>query len=340
MKKFLVIFGTILVFFFSFATLFKLMHWPGSGPLFVVTMTLFAAIFIPVFFIERILSNKKGLNIAVNVTGMISCNMIFIGIMFKFMHWPGGSPMLVLGTLLFLFVTLTLFVVQQFKEFDRKFREFWRLVAGVILISVFLLFWVAQPTRNLVLDFLKVEDITLAANKNLEELNELYLNNMKEDSTYSFSSVAIADNIHNKSKQLVGYIENVKKTLIQHAELSDEANQNHWHMNSLSDNNISSYYLGEGSETGMQLLQNLNLYKQELTVELRKLELNEEEINKITDGIKTDVTDEMKMILFNRSDNWNALMFDNQIMAASLTLLTGIQNEILTAEFMSLSYIA
>lgn len=336
MKKFIIIFGAFILFIFSFATLFKLLHWPGGNALFVVSMTLFCMIFIPIFFIERMLSNKKGLSIAVNVSGMISSNLIFIGIMFKIMHWPGAGPMIVLGTLAFLFVTLILYTIQQFKEYDRKFGEFWRLVVGAVLISVFLLFWSLQPSRNFLIDFLKIEDATLETNRNLKEYNEFILKSIKMDSIHSGSYVNIADNIHNKSQELIQYIENVKKILVEHIDPNPEAVNSHWYIISKEDSNVSSYYLGEGSEMGQELYRNLYLYTQELKGELQHLKLDTESIDEVTKGIKIEVSEEMKMMMLGGSENWSGLLFDHQVIVASLALLSGIQNEILNAEFKSL----
>lgn len=339
MKKILIILGTFFLFLFSIATFFKLMHWPGSGPLFVVSITLLSMIFIPLFFIERILSNKTGLNVAVNVTGMISSSLIFIGIMFKTMHWPGAAPMLLLGLFVFLFVTLILYVIQQFKEYDRKFREFWRLVVGVVFISVFLLFWSLQPTRNLLVDFLKIEDATLETNKNLKEFNGFILNTIKKDSLASASYSGIADNIHTKSQEIIQYIDQVKKILVERVDQNPDAVNYHWYIGAMDESNVSSYLLGEGSEMGQELYRNLHMYTQELKSELQRLKLEEQVVDEITKGIKLEISDEMRIMLLNGNESWNDFMFYHQTIVASLALLSGIQNEVLNAEFKSLNTI-
>ena len=61
MKQVLIIFGAFVLFLISIATMFKIMHWPGAGPLFVIGMTLFSGFYLPLFFIERIIQNKTAL---------------------------------------------------------------------------------------------------------------------------------------------------------------------------------------------------------------------------------------------------------------------------------------
>lgn len=337
MKKAIIIIGTFILFIISVATLFKLLYWPGSGPLLVIGITLFAALYLPLFFIQRMLADKKALNIAVSVLGLLSTNMIFVGVMFKIMHWPGSAAMLISGTFLFIFPTLILYIVQQFKEYDRKFSEFWRMVLVAILCSIFFVFWSDRPSRNIILNFLKIEDAMLRANESLKKHNNSVLNKIKEATDSIESSKDVAMNIHDQSLGMIDYVEQLKRILINNVEFDTIAFQNHWNINSLDNMEAATYYLGAESEFGKELLKNLTGYKIFLKNELIKLQINEQVIEEYGDfGTKTGLNSRMQI---NEDQQWTANMFNNQPVAAALALLSNIQNEVLNAESTSLNLI-
>lgn len=79
---------------FLVGLVFKLMHWPGAGPLLVVSLSTLILLFFFgsfYFFSDRELKRQKlGLSIAAGIILSWSC----IGIMFRLMYWPGGKNML------------------------------------------------------------------------------------------------------------------------------------------------------------------------------------------------------------------------------------------------------
>lgn len=243
MKKFLVIFGSFLLFIISTATMFKLMHWPGAGPLLVIGITFFSMFFIPLFFIQRMIENKTGLSIVTNIFGLVSSSMIFMGVLFKLMHWPGAGPLIVFGTMLFSLPTMILYMIFQFKELDRKFSDFWKTVVLAYLVSIFLIFWGTNVTRS-VLYGLQVEDNTLATNKNLTNYNAYILSEIgtKSDSNTTYSSAA--NNIHELSTKTVNDIEELKKYIIDAVQMGDQsAIDNHWNINSKDNYDIPTHIL-------------------------------------------------------------------------------------------------
>lgn len=338
MKKLIVILGTILLFFISIATLFKLMHWPGSGPMLVVTITLFCMPYLPLFFIQRILENKKGLNVAVNLLALVSTEMIFNGVEFKLMHWPGAGPMLVLGTLIFIFPTLILYVIQQFKEYDRKFSEFGRMLFLTVFICIFLIFWAAQPSKSIVWSYLKVEDATLETNKNLKEYNAFLLKQIEEKKDSTSVNAGVAKKIHEQSLLLVDYIENIKIMIINRIEQDPSAIKDHWFINSPDEIEGSTFFLGSGSEMGTELLSNLVSYNQEIKNQLAKLSIDKQILeNQQGFGVQTELNPRMTEM---NEMSWNGGMFDHQVIVGTLALLSSTQNDVLNAEFNCLKLIS
>ncbi|UTW62496.1 hypothetical protein KFE98_21275 [bacterium SCSIO 12741] len=63
------------------------------------------------------------------ITGCISAGLVLLGCLFKMQHYPGASFMLLIGTLLFSMVTLTLFLIYRIQIRRTQFDVF----AGVII---------------------------------------------------------------------------------------------------------------------------------------------------------------------------------------------------------------
>ncbi len=340
MKKALLIIGYFVLFLICFATLFKLMHWPGAGPLFVLGISSFCMFFLPLFFIQRMLSQKTALNTITNVFGLLTTWMMFTGIMFKIMHWPGAGPMLVFGTLLFVIPTLILYVVQQFKEYDRKFSEFWKLVAGSILICVFILFWGLKPSVSLITSFLKVEDGTLKANKTMALANNRM--HVMLDSSADPAIVKFADDLHTSTIVTVTMIENIKTGLISRIELNPEALKDHWQISSLDNYDIPSHMLGDAnSGEGKELYEQLVDYKKEILEKINALPFADKEkmMADLGDfGIPTEARNMPEG--YEGFGTWQENMFYENTLGSTLAMLSGLQNQVLNAEFMTLGAIA
>ncbi len=341
MKKFLIAFGFLIVFIISSATLFKLMHWPGAGPLFVLGITFFSIFFIPMFFIMRMIENSKGLSITVNIMGMVSSSMIFMGVLFKLMHWPGAAPMIVFGSLIFSLPTMILYIVFQYKENERKFGEYWRLVVTVVLVSVFLIFWGGNVSKNILYSFLKAEDATLNTNRELKEINSFLIASQESKSDSNALALEVIKTIDKQTKEMNLFVEDVKNQLIEVVEQNPDAKQNHWLINQKDNYDVPSHILCSGSRgLGQELLEKLIAHKKRLKEQLNRLPLEnkEETIESYADfGINTEANySEMTDGL----DSWTDAMFYQQTIVGSLSLLSSIQNEVLNAEFKCLKVIS
>lgn len=335
MKKFLIIFGSFVLFVNSVGFLFKIMHWPGAGPMLVVGLTLFAVFYLPLFFISRMIEKKTALNIITNIFALLSTHMIFMGVEFKIMHWSGAAPMIVFGTLMLWFPTLILYVIQQFKEYDRKFSEFARMVIFVILTGVFLITFGTNVTRNILYSFLKIEDATIETNNNLREMNAMLISDIKADS--SFWNVDVSK-ITLMSDEMVQFIDDIKTELVTYTEKNPYAPDDHWQMSSLDNYDIPTHFLCQGGQRGEQLVSKLMQYKKSMIEEMKALpfENKEQIVERLGDlGVKT----ELKPQLMEEFQTWEDGMFYQQTIAGTLAILTSVETEVLNAEFRCLKII-
>jgi hypothetical protein len=265
---------------------------------------------------------------------MISASSLFMGVLFKLMHWPGAGPLILLGVFLFICPTLILYVIQQFKDYDRRFSEFWRLVVMAVLTCIFLIFWGSNVSRSILTGFLTVEDKVLQVNENLKQYNNHLLEEIKnEDSSGVYS--ASADRIHKLSIENFDYVEVIKNTLIRKVEHDPASTADHWNISQMDNNDASTLFLGTSySGAGDELWGSLNLYSKTLQEELRSLHLNNvkpDEINslKINTEPRAEVLDGYDL-------SWKEAMFQHQTVVATLAILSSIQTEILDAEFKAL----
>ncbi len=78
---------------------FKIMHWPGSSILIILSASLLSIYMIPVA-IGNILSYKNKTFIGIcNGIGAFGGMILAVGLLFKIMHWPGAGAMLFISTL-------------------------------------------------------------------------------------------------------------------------------------------------------------------------------------------------------------------------------------------------
>jgi hypothetical protein len=111
MKKTMMISGGFVAISFVLGSLFKIFHLPGAGILYVLAMTVFSFIFLPLLFLLKskdlkVKREKITLGIGTFV-GILFC----LGSLFKVMHWPGANMLWYtsLGLLFLVFLPLHYF---------------------------------------------------------------------------------------------------------------------------------------------------------------------------------------------------------------------------------------
>lgn len=312
------------------------MHWPGSAVIMTLMLVFFAGFFIPLFFVQRMIEDKSGLSITTNIFGMFSTSLMFMGVLFKMMHWPGAAIMIVFGTLFFIFPTLILYLIYQFKQKERKFSEFWKLMFLAVLSGVFILFWGTSVSRNILTSFLKIEDVTISTNKNLGEYNQFLVKQIETADTTDGGAIMIARNIHAQTIDMISYIENVKKEMISRVELNPEAVNDHWLIMAIDNYDAPSYYLGDyNSVQGKELFDKINAFNGALIKQMENISnVGEKELNL---GIDTSVKPQMTG---GYDMQWNESMFYTQTVAGTMAILSSLQNQALNAEFKCLSSIS
>lgn len=111
MKKVMLISGAIAAIGVIAGSLFKVMHWPGAAPMFLLSVFILSFIFLPILFLLKAKEVKaKREKITLGIATFFGI-LVSIAILFKVMHWPGANVMwmLSLGILLLLFLPIYFF---------------------------------------------------------------------------------------------------------------------------------------------------------------------------------------------------------------------------------------
>ena len=134
---------------FLVGLVFKLMHWPGAGILTVFSLVLVALFYfylgVGVFndlslrqmFNRKNYTHKNRLNLLLGALFGIVIGTLVIGILFKFMLWPGGNILLSVGLISLLLSLVVYFFLHYFEKIFFEKRVFVRVV--LIGLSSFVL---------------------------------------------------------------------------------------------------------------------------------------------------------------------------------------------------------
>jgi hypothetical protein len=78
-------------------TLFKVQHWPGAGYLIILGILTLVFIFLPLALRNHYKTDGNSQNRTLYIVTWITCFVIFIGMLFKIMHWPGAGYALIIA---------------------------------------------------------------------------------------------------------------------------------------------------------------------------------------------------------------------------------------------------
>ena len=122
MKRTLKITGLISVVLIVLGALFKTMHWPGAGMMYVSGFLIFCLLFIPLNIVLQFRDDKNKIDKFVMILGLLLTISGSIGLLFKVMHWPGAS-ILFFGSLgLFGLIFIPLYFITRYRNPETRFN--------------------------------------------------------------------------------------------------------------------------------------------------------------------------------------------------------------------------
>ncbi len=218
MKKFIYIFGVIIINIFVFGALFKVQHWPGAGILITLGLSLFCLVFLPLAFIQSYNGNGKQYK-QLYIAGFICAFITFIGAMFKIQHWPGAGWFLMVGIPLPFLYFLPVYVYYHNKSKEKSMLNFLGVMFMMVYVALFTAILALNVSRN----------VLTALSNNAEDISasaDLFF--IKNEMTYKNLENAVSS--ENKEKILAlkartgavyNFINTIKMELVKAVENSD-----------------------------------------------------------------------------------------------------------------------
>ena len=132
MKKILYLIGLLSTAFTFLASIFKIMHWPGASVMIIIGAFSFAFIFIPLLIFIKFKEVIFLFDKFIYSIGVVLGTILMVGFIFKLMHWPWATVLMLSSILIFNFVYIPVYFLTRFKREDLKFNT---VVNSVIMFS-------------------------------------------------------------------------------------------------------------------------------------------------------------------------------------------------------------
>lgn len=136
MKKTMKISGIVSLSLLGLATVFKIMHWPGANVGLVLGFFIMCVFFFPSAVYVNYRDVKQKSKLFMHLSVLIGGIAFMIGVLFKVMHWPGASVLLVTGWTVLLLIFLPLLMFSQLKSASSG-KEKMIYVIGIIALIIF-----------------------------------------------------------------------------------------------------------------------------------------------------------------------------------------------------------
>ncbi len=200
---------------FIFGILFKVQHYPGSALLLIIGFLSIGLVLIPAILISKLRdAQTKNLHL-VYIIGAVSLIFFLIGVLFKFQHWPGALPCLIIGSIGITTVFLPLYTWKVYRNSESIKAGFLFLCVGIVFFNMFNLLLALNISKNVMSFFvIQGKEITNTANilqDKCNALSEKIITDSLVSDTLLKSNVIKVKAI---SDELYDFIEEVKVDLI------------------------------------------------------------------------------------------------------------------------------
>ncbi len=132
MKKVMIACGAVSVAAFIFGSFFKIMHWPGAGPLLFFAILLVSLVFLPLLFILKIKEVSATRDRVILAIGTLAGIMYFLSMLLQVMHLPGRRELWLVTLAISFFVFIPIYFFTGFRKPETRVNT---IVSTILLVS-------------------------------------------------------------------------------------------------------------------------------------------------------------------------------------------------------------
>lgn len=120
MKQKIYTLGLIITSVIFLGALLKINHWPGGGQLLILGIVTLVMVFLPLALRNHFRAEGGRKNLLLYIVTWLTCFVVFGGMLFKMMHWPGAGKALLIALPFpyVVFLPVFLFITSKDKKFS------------------------------------------------------------------------------------------------------------------------------------------------------------------------------------------------------------------------------
>lgn len=257
MKRLMLVLGISTAVTIIVGTIFKMLHWPGSGILLTLGIISLSLVFVPLFMMVKIRDTrekKKVVNRPLLTAGLISGILFSLGSLFKIMHWPGAN--ITLGTSLIAGgVFLVLFLIDLARNKENWIENF----TYVMLIALFfafvnLVYVTSNNSKQPLIKGLVISENTIGINADyLQKRSEQLISQITMDDDQVYDQIL---DLKTEADQICIFIQSMKLDIVKgtHEQNMEAINEDHqidyWKVRGKTSGNEVYHVLFGEDETG------------------------------------------------------------------------------------------
>ena len=141
MKKIIYFIALITTFLIFSGSLFKILHWPGAAVMIILGSFSFAFLFIPLIILKKFKEESFLKDQIIYSLGIILGTVLGLGFIFKIMHWPMATVLMLSSIILFNFLYVPAYFISRYNREELRYSTIINSVMmfsfGSILFAIF-----------------------------------------------------------------------------------------------------------------------------------------------------------------------------------------------------------
>lgn len=132
MKKTIYLIALITTFLIVSGSLFKIMHWPGAAVMIILGSFSFAFLFIPLIILKKFKEESFSKDQIIYSIGIILGTVLGLGFIFKIMHWPMATILMLSSIILFNFLYVPAYFISRYNRDELRYST---IINSVMMFS-------------------------------------------------------------------------------------------------------------------------------------------------------------------------------------------------------------